>query len=159
MWGWIAALLASSRHTPDGAAVELAAFVVIAIGAAGCVWAGIASDRCESSPLRVKQRARVTIIAMGVSGACCLVAALVFDSFPLLLAVSLVWGVAVIADSAQFSAIVSDVADPRYVGTALALQTAAIAQNGNWRWATAAMALGPLLGIWAMNKLCACVME
>ena len=83
------------------------------------------------------------------------------------MAVSLVWGVAVIADSAQFSAIISEVADPRYVGTALALQTAlgflltvaslrviaVISQGEGWRWAVAAMALGPAVGIWAMRKL------
>lgn len=167
MWGWIAALLAAARHKPDAGSVELAAFAVIAIGAVGCVWAGRVSDRCQTSPSRVAQRARVTIIAMAVSGACCLAAALVFDSFPVLLGISLVWGVAVIADSAQFSAIISDVADPRYVGTALALQTAlgflltvgslrviaVIGQNDGWRWAAAAMSLGPILGIWAMSNL------
>lgn len=167
MWGWIAVLLAASRHTADTSRVELGAFAVIAVGAIGCVWAGFASDRCEGTPSRVQQRARVTIYAMAASGACCLVAALVFDSFPALVAVSLVWGIAVIADSAQFSAIISEVADPRYVGTALALQTAlgflltvaslrviaVIGQSGGWRWAAAAMALGPAVGIWAMRKL------
>ena len=167
MWGWIAALLAASRHVHDASQVELGAFAVIAIGAVGCVWAGLASDRCEGTPSRVRQRARVTIVAMSASGACCLAAALVFDSFPALMAVSLVWGVAVIADSAQFSAIISEVADPRYVGTALALQTAlgflltvaslrviaVISQGDGWRWAVAAMALGPAVGIWAMRKL------
>jgi MFS family permease len=167
MWGWMAVLLAASRHTADTSRVELGAFAVIAVGAIGCVWAGFASDRCEGTPSRVQQRARVTIYAMAASGACCLVAALVFDSFPALVAVSLVWGIAVIADSAQFSAIISEVADPRYVGTALALQTAlgflltvaslrviaVIGQSGGWRWAAAAMALGPAVGIWAMRKL------
>jgi MFS family permease len=78
-----------------------------------------------------------------------------------------VWGIAVVADSAQFSAIVSEVSDRRYVGTALALQTAigffltvisirvigAIGEGYGWHWAAAAMAIGPALGILAMRRL------
>jgi len=166
MWGWIAALLAASRRTADTPAVELSAFFVIAIGALGCVWAGRASDTMASAS-RVAQRSRVTIIAMAASGACCLTAAIVFNHFWILVGVALVWGVAVIADSAQFSAIISEVADQRYVGTALALQTAlgflltvvslramaSVASYAGWRWAAASMAMGPALGILAMRKL------
>jgi MFS family permease len=166
MWGWIAALLAASRRSRDVSVIELSAFFVIAVGAAGCVWAGLVSDAMTNAS-RVSQRSRVTVIAMAVSGACCLAAAVVFDHFWMLLAVALVWGVAVIADSAQFSAIVSEVADQRYVGTALALQTAlgflltvvslrviaGVATYAGWRWAVAAMALGPALGILAMERL------
>ena len=115
----------------------------------------------------MQSRARVTIIAMAVSGACCLIAALVFGIFPLLVITALVWGVAVVADSAQFSAIVSEVADQRYVGTALTLQTALgfllttasiratafVASSWGWRWASAMLAIGPALGILAMRKL------
>ena len=165
MWGWIAALLAASRGG-DMSQIELSAFFVIAIGAVGCVWAGRASDAMTSAS-RVAQRSRVTIVAMAVSGACCLAAAVVFDHFWVLLGVALVWGVAVIADSAQFSAIISEVADQRYVGTALALQTAlgflltvvslraiaGVASYAGWRWAAAAMAIGPVLGIAAMWRL------
>ena len=166
MWGWIAALLAASRRTADAPAVELSAFLVIAIGALGCVWAGYASD-AMTNVSRVAQRSHVTIAAMAVSGTCCLAAAVVFDHFWWLLFVALVWGVAVIADSAQFSAIISEVADQRYVGTALALQTAlgflltvislrviaGVASYAGWRWAAAAMAVGPASGILAMWKL------
>ena len=166
MWGWIAALLAASRRSGDVPAIELSAFFVIAIGAVGCVWAGRASD-ARTTGSRVAQRSRVTIIAMAVSGACCLTAAVVFDHFWVLLGVALVWGVAVIADSAQFSAIISEVADQRYVGTALALQTAlgflltvvslraiaGVASYAGWRWAAAAMAIGPALGIVATWRL------
>ena len=80
---------------------------------------------------------------------------------------ALVWGVAVIADSAQFSACVTELSDPRYVGTALTLQiclgflltTASIELIGKlhetlgWRWAFAALAPGPALGVVAMMRL------
>lgn len=168
MWGWIAVILAVSTHW-SRPGFELSTAAVIGIGAVGCVWAGSASDRLQNSADqdRIAQRARVTIIAMSLSAACCIVAALVFHSPILLLLVALIWGIAVIADSAQFSAIISEVAQKSYVGTALTLQTAlgflltafvirlmaAIGEHFGWRVAVASMALGPLLGIWAMTGL------
>jgi hypothetical protein len=85
----------------------------------------------------------------------------------LLVIICLVWGAAVVADSAQFSTIVSEVSDRRYVGTALTVQTAigflltvvslrvvgAIGANYGWNWAAASMAIGPALGIAAMWRL------
>ena len=119
--------------------------------------------------VRVGRRAWVTIVAMAVSAACCVLGALAFHQPWLLLALSLVWGIAVIADSAQFSTIISEVSDKSYVGTALTLQTALgflltafsirsmafIASHIGWQWALATMAVGPLLGIWAMSGLLA----
>jgi len=168
MWGWIAVILAAASGWSRSKS-EFGTAVVIAIGAVGCIWAGMASDRLQlaADSARIAQRARVTVIAMGVSAACCIVAALVFH-FPLvLLLVSLIWGIAVIADSAQFSAIISEVAEKSYMGTALTLQTAlgflltafvirlmaAIASRFGWQIAVASMALGPVLGIWAMTGL------
>src|SRR5438045_6678796 len=104
---------------------------------------------------------------MGVSSLCCVLAALVFHHPVVLLLLALVWGTSIIADSAQFSAIISEVAEKRYLGTALTMQTAlgflltavtiramaAIADRFGWRCALASMALGPLLGIWAMSGL------
>jgi MFS family permease len=168
MWGWIAVIFAASAGWPR-LKYEAAAALVIAIGIIGCVWAGAASDRLQhsSSSERISQRARVTVIAMGVSSLCCVLAALVFHHPVVLLLLALVWGIAVIADSAQFSAIISEVAEKSYVGTALTLQTAfgflltaiairstaALAQHFGWQWALASMAIGPLLGIWAMIGL------
>ena len=168
MWGWIAVILAAASNWSRSKS-EIATAVVIAIGAVGCIWAGIASDRLQlaADSARIAQRARVTVIAMGVSAACCIVGALVFHFPWVLLLVSLVWGIAVIADSAQFSAIISEVAEKSYMGTALTLQTAlgflltafvirlmaAIASRFGWQTAVASMALGPLLGIWAMTGL------
>lgn len=168
MWGWIAVIFAASARW-SRMQYEAGAALAIAIGAIGCIWAGAASDRLQDSTesVRVAQRARVTIIAMAVSAACCVLAAVVLRATALLLPLSLVWGIAVIADSAQFSTIISEVSDKSYVGTALTLQTAlgflltafsiramaAIASHYGWRWALVTMAIGPLLGIWAMNGL------
>jgi MFS family permease len=168
MWGWIAVILRASAGW-SRMKYESGAAMAIAIGLAGCVWAGIASDHLQdkAEAERVGQRARVTIIAMGASAACCLLAALAFRNPVMLLVVSLVWGIAVIADSAQFSAIISEVSDKSYVGTALTLQTSLgflltafairatefIASHQGWRTALASMAVGPLLGLWAMSNL------
>ncbi len=189
MWGWIALLLAASAGH-HGSVIGVGAFFVIASGAIGSVWAGRVADKNvratmngfgekgagaeplfqtekETEAARIVRRSRVTIVAMAVSAACCLLVPLVFGNFRVLLALSLVWGIAVVADSAQFSTIVSEVADRRYVGTALALQTAigflltvvsirligAVGEQYGWEWAAVAMSVGPLLGIWAMWRL------
>lgn len=170
MWSWIAVMLAAANPAASRVQVEAVAFVTIAIGFLGCVWAGRASDRIGAQSVgeqRVRGRARVTIIAMAASGACCIAAALAFGHPQLLIAIALVWGIAIIADSAQFSAAISELADPRYAGTALTAQTAfgflltavsiraiaAIAAAYGWRWAALAMAPGPAFGIWAMWRL------
>lgn len=84
-----------------------------------------------------------------------------------LLAIAAIWGATVVADSAQFSACVTELADPRYLGTALTIQislgflltTASIALVGRlqhavgWQWAFAALAPGPVLGVVAMMRL------
>jgi MFS family permease len=115
----------------------------------------------------VRARSRVTIIAMAVSGTCCVLAAACFHHFWLLTGIALVWGVSVVADSAQFSTITSEVADQRYVGTALTMQTAmgflltsvsirfvsAVASAYGWRWAALSMAAGPVVGIMAMMQV------
>jgi MFS family permease len=168
MWGWIAVIFAASTGWSRSQG-EWAAALAIGIGAVGCIWAGSASDRLQDqqASMRVSQRARVTIIAMAISAACCVLAALVLHQPALLLLLAMIWGIAVIADSAQFSTIISEVSDKNYVGTALTCQVAlgflltaavirlmaAIASHYGWNWALASMALGPLLGIWAMSGL------
>src|SRR5262249_51239430 len=78
MWGWIAVIISTSAGWPRSK-YEAAAALAIAIGAVGCIWAGAASDRLQdqAASTRVAQRARVTIYAMAVSSACCVLAALV----------------------------------------------------------------------------------
>lgn len=177
VWGWISLLLtqsATASNAPTGAIKGLS-FMVIAIGSIGCWWAGHASDRIFPSGLsltsnqdsRVRQRSRVTIIALAVSGVCCVLTAIFFYNFQVVVAISIIWGISVVADSAQFSAIISEISDPQYVGTALTLQTAmgflltvisirltaAIGERWGWNWAAASLAVGPMIGILAMVRL------
>ena len=117
MWTWIPVMIRASfaaRGSASGLA-EAGSFLVIGAGAVGCVAAGLAADRVG--------RTAVASAAMVVSGACCVLVGLFFGGSPAaLLAIAVIWGAAVVADSAQFSACVTELADPRYVGTALTLQ-------------------------------------
>jgi cysteine synthase len=103
-----------------------------------------------------------------VSGACCLLVGFLFESSPaLLLTVAAIWGASVVADSAQFSACVTELGDPRYLGTALTLQTCLgfllttvsirlmplLVDRVGWRYAFAFLAPGPVFGVLAMLRL------
>ncbi|TQF76817.1 MFS transporter [Elioraea sp. Yellowstone] len=168
MWAWIGPYLAASfaawRGAPDGtvgAAAAYATFVVMGAGAAGCVAAGLLADRVG--------RTRVTIWAMAISGGCCLLAGPAFGAHPaLVVALGLVWGVTVVADSAQFSASVAELAEPGLVGTLLTVQTSLgfaltlatiqampwlVAHLGWQGGAFAVLAIGPALGCLAMARL------
>ena len=171
MWTWIAVIFAiPSRRAAAREWTEAASFCAIAAGAIGCVAAGIFADRIgdafqgADNSARTAARARVTIICMAASGTCCLVAAGLVQHFAALLVISMIWGITIVADSAQFSAIVSEVSDQRYVGTALTLQTAlgfllttfsirafsSIAARWGWSWAIVSLAPGPFMGCLAM---------
>jgi MFS family permease len=149
---------AGSRPSPD--LVAGLAFASIAIGVVGCLWGGRVADRIG--------RERLVQWALVTSGACAIGSAVVFGQ-PLWLAlpVVLLWGIAVIADSAQFSALVTEVAPSHAVGTALTFQTSVgflltmaaiqlmpvlIGALG-MRWAFPVLALGPALGIAAIRRL------
>ena len=164
VWTWLPSYVAASFVAAGDpghhSAVELASFAAIGIaGLAGSLWAGLAADRGS--------RASVTIVAMGVSGGCCLLSAVVYGLSPVLVVgMLLVWGMAVLADSAQFSTALTEVADRSYVGTALTAQTAigflitvisirllpTVEAQVGWRWAFVPLALGPALGIVAMVR-------
>jgi MFS family permease len=165
MWTWIpifllAAFAAGGLEEPGLA--SLAAFVVVGAGGVGCVLAGIAADRFG--------RTSVTITAMAVSGSSAVVCGLLFGAPAwIIFAVAIVWGVTVVADSAQFSSAVSELAEPGSAGSALSLQVAMgflltsvtilvlglvdIADGSAWRLAFAVLALGPAVGIVAMWRL------
>ena len=166
MWTWLPAFLAASAVARGASAADAAsvastgAFAALAIGAAGCVWGGWQADRIG--------RERLVTIAMAASGACALVIGAAFGASPaVLVPIALAWGFFVIADSAQFSALVTEVAPPHAVGTALTLQTSvgflltiasiqlvpAIAGAAGWRWAFPVLAVGPALGIAAIARL------
>jgi MFS family permease len=164
MWAWFVAFYAvvlSSHGNPApvrGAA--FAAFAVIAAGAAGCWVGGILGDRWG--------RTRTTSLSMMISGSCALAIGHLTDAAPwIVLLLGVVWGFWVVSDSAQFSTIVTEIADQRYVGTALTLQLAigflltgvtiwlvpTLVDRVGWGWAFAALAPGPALGTWAMIRL------
>ncbi|MGH7572411.1 MAG: MFS transporter [Gemmatimonadota bacterium] len=165
MWGWFAgfyaAVLAGQGFGAEaGHRAAFAAFAVIGIGAAGCWAGGILGDRWG--------RTRTTAASMAISGACALSIGWMVDAAPaLVLAVGLVWGFAVVADSAQFSTMVTEVADQRYVGTALTLQLAIgftltvatlwlvplVRDAAGWGWAFVLLAPGPAIGLVAMLRL------
>jgi MFS family permease len=165
MWSWVplflAASLAASGST-EPALASLSAFAVVASGGIGCVVAGALADRLG--------RTTLTIAAMAISGSTAILTGLLFGAWPVLVvAVALVWGITVVADSAQFSTAVSELAPPGTAGSALTLQTAmgftltAVTIWGvslldptdanGWRAAFAALALGPAVGILAMWRL------
>ncbi len=164
-WVWIPVFLAASAeamgpHRISPSVVSLLAFVVIAVGAVGCIYGGVIADRIGY--------ARLTVIAMAVSGSCALLTPLVFGrSLALLVPLVLLWGITVVADSAQFSTLITKVSAPHTVGTALTLQTSIgfllttisiqlvppVVGLVGWKYAFPMLALGPLLGIAAMRRL------
>jgi MFS family permease len=163
MWAWFAVFFAAAleaRGSDGGSAAAYATFVVIGIGAIGCYVGGLLGDRWG--------RTNTTAAMMAISGACALSIGLFFgEPTVAVLLVGLIWGFAVVADSAQFSTIVTELADQAYVGTALTLQLALgftltvatiwllpmVEEVVGWRWAFALLAPGPALGIVAMLKL------
>ncbi len=162
MWAWIPVMIRASMMMRGGSAVpaELASFLVIGCGAVGCVAGGLLADRVG--------RTIVTSTAMAISGTCCLVIGFLFGGNPvLLLIVAAIWGASVIADSAQFSACITELGDRQYLGTALTMQTCLgfLLTSVSielvpyfvgivwWRYAFVILAPGPLLGVWAMLRL------
>jgi MFS family permease len=163
MYTWFLVFFSASLAAHGLAVGTLGAYVtsaVIFVGAVGCAFAGLLGDRWG--------RTRTTALLMGASASCCLVSGLLFGFSPwLLLIVSFVWGVAVVGDSAQFSTMITELADQSYVGTAVTLQLALgfsltvatiwllplFAANSGWQWAFALLAPGPALGAVAMLRL------
>jgi MFS family permease len=165
MWSWIPVFLAASlaaTGATDPSLASLAAFAVVAAGGIGCVLAGALADRFG--------RTTLTIAAMGMSGSCAILTGLLFGAWPgVLIAVALLWGITVVADSAQFSTAISELSPPGTAGSALTIQTAAgflltavtiwgvsLLDPGDaagWRGAFAVLALGPAVGILAMWRL------
>ena len=162
MWTWFPAFLVASfgRRGVDAHWAAAAAFVAIAAGGIGSFAAGHAADRLG--------RTRLCISAMTISGACAVGAGFLFGGPPWAVTLlGVVWGVSVIADSAQFSASISELCKPQYTGTALTLQTSIgflltlvtirlippLERLVGWEWAFSSLAIGPALGIWAMDAL------
>ncbi|NNF03290.1 MAG: MFS transporter [Rhodothermales bacterium] len=161
VWAWVPVMLVVSyeRAGLDADAARFVSFGIFAVGGVSSILAGRWADRWG--------RERITTWSLAVSGACCLLAGFTIGSPVLLTILCLVWGFAVIADSAQFSALVSELADSRYVGTALQVQTSIgflltmvtlqlvplLIDAFTYRWAFLVLALGPVAGIVSMAKL------
>jgi MFS family permease len=167
-WTWIPAFLAASVAASVGGryraprAISLLAFATIAIGGFGSVWGGLFADK--------RGRERLVAISLFMSGSCCLLSGFLFGGpIWVLGALAMAWGFFVIADSAQFSTLVTESVPPHAVGTALTLQTSlgflltmlpmqlvpVIAQRTGWRWGFVILALGPIAGIAAIRRLAA----
>lgn len=162
MWTWVAVFFQASIEETGGSANlgSLLTFAVISMGAIGSVIAGKLADRVG--------RTTVSIVSLLISGLCSLIVGFTFGKNPLLIAViCLIWGFAVVADSAQFSAAVSELCNREYIGTALTIQTSlgflltlvtirlipTLTEIFGWNWAFSFLALGPLVGIIAMVRL------
>lgn len=164
MWAWFSVFLGETLSlqgvSEAGRWSAIGTFAVIGIGAVGCWLGGVLGDRLG--------RARATILAMAISGACAVgIGLLQTAPIPVILAVGLLWGFWVVADSAQFSTAVTELGRQDYVGTALTLQLAIgfiltiptiwiiplIAESIGWRFAFAVLALGPVAGIASMRQL------
>ncbi|RJG04436.1 MFS transporter [Noviherbaspirillum sedimenti] len=164
MWAWFltfARMALELQQIGSPAMASYLTFAVIAVGAIGCVAGGILGDRIG--------RTLTTSLMMGLSGGCALLAGFVFDGPAwLFILVGLVWGFSVVADSAQFSTIVTELGDPMYVGTALTIQLGigfmltvvtiwllplAAATLSSWQWVFLILLPGPAIGIAAMLLL------
>ena len=165
MWAWLGVFLDASFRASGGADpafwARIATFLAIGGGGLiGCLAGGYFADR--------HGRTTVTMTAMGVSGTCALIVGFMFGAPPIFLTVvCVIWGLSVVADSAQFSASIAELSEPGLVGTMLTMQTCAgflltiltihlippmVAAVG-WQWAFAGLSLGPYLGVVAMARL------
>ncbi|HUF26688.1 MAG TPA: MFS transporter [Gemmatimonadaceae bacterium] len=167
-WTWLPVFVAASIAVSgtggeaSGRIASLIAFSALAIGGAGCVWGGIVGDR--------RGREWLAAVAMAASGTCAILIGFAFgQSLWILVPIALAWGFFVVADSAQFSVLVTESVPGHAVGTALTLQVCLgflltvvtiqlvppVADAIGWRWAFAFLALGPAAGIWSIRRLAA----
>lgn len=164
MWTWISVFLAASFKKADVADSSLWAsfvtFLVIASGGLGSLVAGKFADRWG--------RTTLTIGSLIISGLCASIVGLFYGTNPFILTgLVLVWGLTIVADSAQFSACVSELCAPELIGTALTLQTSlgflltmasirltpTIQSWVGWEWTFLFLIIGPVVGITAMLRL------
>jgi len=167
MWTWVPVFVTASlgawaaeTGSEIGGLAKMIAFGAIAAGGLGCVVGGLAADRIG--------RRKWVNLAMAASGGASLVAGLFYGASPMALAaITWFWGFFVVADSAQFSAIVTEVAPAHAVGTALTLQTSLgflltmvtiqflppLVEILGWAGTFPLLALGPAFGIAAIQRL------
>jgi len=161
MWAWVPIMLLAS-YKAYGWSEDMARFAgfgVFVFGGLGSYLAGVMADRFG--------RTKITSISLAASGVCCVVAGLFFSNPFLLTLVCLIWGFFVIADSAQFSAALTELADSRYVGTALQVQTSLgflitlitlqltplLIETVGYKWVFLILVPGPIFGAISMLRL------
>lgn len=159
MWAWLPVYL-GEVYTGRAELASGVSFALFVLGAASCVVAGVIAER--------RGRALTTAVAMACSGGCAIVIGLVPASAVILITViALIWGATVVADSAQFSTAMTELADERYRGSVLAFQLGlgfllttvtiravpVIADAAGWGPAFALLAAGPALGVASMLAL------
>jgi len=161
MWAWVPIFLMASYETAEWSqqGARLAGFGAIAVGSIGSVVAGMFADRVG--------RTTVTLCSLVISGACALTTGLLFSHPGLVTLLCLVWGFTVVADSAQFSTAITELTDPRYVGTALTIQTSLgflltiftirlippLMELLGWGFVFPVLAIGPTFGALSMLRL------
>ncbi|MDE2868880.1 MAG: MFS transporter [Chloroflexota bacterium] len=163
MWAWVPLFLAQvvAREGGEPGLAAGLAFAVIAVGGGGAVLGGLVADRVGRSVTAAG--------AMAVSGSAAIAVALLVDArLWVLVPILLVWGISVIADSAQFSAAISELSPLEYVGTALTMQICigflltfvsihllgVLVDSGpHWGAAFGLLALGPVFGVVSMLAL------
>jgi len=166
MWTWIPVFLAwvyaghPSTAPHAGGYAAVVTFAVIGFGGLGSLVAGRVAD--------LWGRCNTTMWSMAVSGTCAVGIGILGPGRPVVATlVALLWGFAIVADSAQFSTSVSELSEPQYMGTQLTTQTAmgflltlgsiqlvpVISDAAGWAWAFGMLAVGPAFGIWAMARL------
>jgi sugar phosphate permease len=164
MWAWVPMFLHEIFQAHYGVnaapAAAFASFAVIGVGGLGSVSAGYLADRLG--------RTTIVIASLVVSGACSVLVGFLEGASPIVVIVlCLVWGYAVVADSAQFSTMATELAPPHLVGTALTLQTSMgflltivslqalpiLRDRLGWNVAFMLLALGPAVGVVSMIRL------
>ena len=163
MWAWVGAFILSlpgiAASSRPEAVASILAFCCIGVGAFGCLVGGYLSDRLG--------RAKAAFVCLVASGGAALVLGVSYSILPTyaVLVICLFWGFWVIADSAQFSALVTERADPSYIGGALSMQLAfgyltttitlwlvpTLVARGGWHQALIVLALGPVVGAISMR--------
>ena len=161
MWAWLLVFIREAGSNFSAAFSSLITFLAIGSGLFGCIAAGLIADRLG--------RATTAAGFMAVSAICCVASGMIYmEPGWALIALLIVWGIAIVGDSPLFSTLVTELSDRRLVGTALSLQMSigyaltVVAiwliphirdLFGSWQWVFLVLAPGPVIGTWAMLKL------
>lgn len=162
MWAWFAVfyqyVLTTAGALNSSVWASAATFAVIGIGCVGCVLAGVASDRFG--------RSSIAYWSLVISGTIAAVIGFLTGYPWLVFGLALLWGGTIVADSAQFSALLTEVAQGEYVGSVLTLQLAlgylltvpiiwlvpVVVQSSGWGIAFLMLSIGSVVGAYAMRR-------